>query len=59
MGAAVVFLGAVGLGLLYARGAGFSLISVHGGSMGDTIPTGSLVVAKAKAPADVRLGMWS
>jgi signal peptidase I len=57
-GLAVVgaFIGAIGLGVLYARSAGFGLISVHGGSMGDTIPTGSLVIAKSKASTDVDVG---
>lgn len=52
----VALLGGIVLGVLWAHRAGWGMISVHGGSMGDTIPIGSLVIARTEPAADVAVG---
>lgn len=52
----VALIGAMVLGALWAHRAGWGLVSVHGGSMGDAIPNGSLVITKTEPASNVAAG---
>lgn len=42
--------------LVYAYSSGYRLVTVHGGSMGESIPVGSVVLGKTRSPEDVSVG---
>ena len=56
LGITVLLVAAVVTGGRTLQRSGFRLITIHGGSMGDTVPIGSVVLVKWSAPTDVKVG---
>jgi signal peptidase I len=42
--------------VVYAYASGYRIVTVHGASMGDSVPLGSVVLGKTRPPDQVRVG---